>query len=139
MTPIRLLLFVGVLCAGCTTTDQQGFLVVDGTKSIDKVDRRNSDNVYPWERIEADKDKGTILVSNSCGFAHVIYERADNLERREETSTSVKTWGGLETVGEWCKIGDLVVDNEALIRFRRWRGNNYILETGYEDIHRITV
>jgi hypothetical protein len=129
MTHIHSALLVTLLlCAGCATNDYQGFVAVNGTRSIVKLNRGRTDNIYPWLRTEANKNENEILVSNSCGFVHVVYERSDNTKEEIEMSKASRTWEGLETMGEWCRISDLVVDGETLILFRTWRGENYILQ-----------
>jgi hypothetical protein len=119
---LALLTLAFPLTAFCA--DEFQFAIVSGVETFQRV--RSESNLYPWDHAGPDE----IIVSNACGFARVEYYRVTTpgfskvLDER-----NLKSWKALVQLGEWCKIGEFILDDLTLVAYREWKGKIYLIHS----------
>jgi hypothetical protein len=103
--------------------DNISFAIVTGVESVQRI--RTGENNLPWDRAAP----GEVIVSLSCGFARVVYERAtaSKISTLDDEAES-KPWSVLVQLGHYCKLQEFVLDGWHLVAYRMWRGKAYLVD-----------
>ena len=102
--------------------DNLEFAIVTGVESLQRV--RTASGQFPWDRAAP----GEVIVSLSCGFVQVVYERVTTPGiSRLNDDFSKKPWKALVQLGHYCKLNEFVLDGWHLVAYRKWRGKDYLI------------
>jgi len=129
----------GIASAGAAG-NKLGYIVVDGVRSIEKLDFEvtGTGNLWPWQASEIDLGDGIaeVIISNSCGFARFSYDGTifENLQINEPYWEFRETVDVLARLGEWCRLEYQLHEHTTLLKVRYWNETAYAL--GSAKIHR---
>ena len=105
------------LCA-----DNLEYAIVTGVESLQRV--RTASSLFPWDRAAPDE----VLVSLSCGFVQVVYERVTTPKiARLDDDYKTRPWTAFVHLGHYCKLNEFVLDGWHLVAYRKWKGKDYLI------------
>ena len=106
-----------------TCADNLEYAVVSGVESIQRV--RTGSSLFPWERAAPDE----VIVSLSCGFARVVYARVTSPGfAKLNDDINPKPWKAFVHIGHYCKLQEFVLDGLHLVAYRKWKGQDYLID-----------
>jgi len=127
--PLTLLL-IPLRLAAADAGPAIAYAAVDGVVAFHRL--ASDQNLYPWERAEATRQDHAarkngataVLVSNAGGFADFTYYLY-----RPGTTVHPQQWHARGLLGEWGRVGEFMLETPHLVKYRRWRGTDYILKS----------
>ncbi|MEO8314124.1 MAG: hypothetical protein ABI645_04950 [Pseudomonadota bacterium] len=113
--------------------DGTGYAVVDGVVTFRRIKGGDPNGLYPWERAELERQRReerrqgemeTVVISNGgspVDFTYSLY--------RLGNTAHPQYWRARGLLGEWGRVGEFILESPHLVKYRKWKGTSYMLES----------
>src|SRR6187551_1689973 len=130
-TAILVAIFLSRSVQSAPPADEVAYAAVSGVATFKRL--HSGDPLYPWERAEFEREQRearrrgeepAILISNGgshVDFTYYLY--------RLGNTRHTQSWKARGLLGEWGHVREFILEGPHLVKFRNWRGTNYMMNS----------